>query len=655
MTAKRVRESDFDEETLDLFDGGGVPPAGGGARAETVLAGPRQSGSRTAGGAGRGAKKAATKQAAKASRDRKAVEPKQAASEKTRARKAAPKKALPERKRAGKGESETAAAEEAAASSPDAAAPAGAGTSPAPRPRKKRNGRNAEQLAKGQREISISEFFTKNRHLLGFDNPTKALLTTVKEAVDNSLDACEDAGVLPVIRVEARQTAENRYKAVIEDNGPGIVRAQIPKIFGKLLYGSKFHTLKQSRGQQGIGISAAGMYGQLTTGKPVVITSRTGPRAAARRFEVKINTRKNEPIVTDEREVDWPVEHGTRVEIELEAIHKRGRRSIDDYLEQTAVANPHLELTYVDPGGDEIRYPRVIDELPAEARAIKPHPYGVELGALLALAHESRSRNLRGFLQEEFSRVGPRVADEILEKAMLSPSVKPRRLKRDQAEQLLTGIGKTRIMNPPTNCLSPIGAEELEAGLRKVVEADFFAAVSRKPAVYRGNPFLVEAALAWGVADMGGDDLAVLHRFANRVPLQYQQGACAMTKAVLGTAWKGYGLHQARGALPAGPLVVLVHIASAWVPFTSESKEAVASYPEILKEIKLALQDCGRRLGRHIRQGKRQAEAVKKRDYIASYIPHIGAALREILGLSEKREQQIVTTLTDTLERSRKF
>ncbi|MBN2171080.1 MAG: DNA topoisomerase VI subunit B [Candidatus Krumholzibacteriota bacterium] len=645
MAAKRVRESVFPEGTLELFAPGEAPqdaaPAGGGAQAETVLAGPRKAGARAAGAASRGKKTAVKKPARKTAAKKDAKQ----AAEKVKGKTAG--KAA---RKAGR-----AAPEPTADAAVSAAAEPGAGEAAAPRRPKKRNGQSAEQLAREQREISISEFFTKNRHLLGFDNPTKALLTTVKEAVDNSLDACEDAGVLPVIRVEARQIAENRYKAVIEDNGPGIVRTQIPKIFGKLLYGSKFHTLKQSRGQQGIGISAAGMYGQLTTGKPVVVTSRTGSRAAARRFEVKINTRKNEPIVTDEREVDWPVEHGTRVEIELEAIHKRGKRSIDDYLAQTAIANPHLELTYVDPGGDEVRYPRVVEELPAEARAIKPHPYGVELGALLALAHESRSRNLRGFLQDEFSRVGPRVADEILAKAMLSPSARPRQLKRDQAEQLLAGITKTKIMNPPTNCLSPIGAEELEAGLRKVVAADFFAAVSRRPAVYRGNPFLVEAALAWGVAGMAGDDLAVLHRFANRVPLQYQQGACAMTKAVLGTGWKSYGLGQAKGALPAGPLVVLVHIASAWVPFTSESKEAVAAYPEILKEIKLALQDCGRRLGRHIRRGKREVEAAKKHDYIASYIPHIGAALREILGLSEKREQQIIATLTDTLERSRKF
>ncbi len=520
---------------------------------------------------------------------------------------------------------------------------------------KKSGGNGAEQMARKQREISISEFFTKNRHLLGFDNPSKALLTTIKEAVDNSLDACEEGGILPDIHVEVTALAEDRYRVLVRDNGPGIVRAQVPKIFGKLLYGSKFHALKQSRGQQGIGISAAGMYGQLTTGRPVMIHSRPGPRAKAHYYELKINTKKNEPDITKDELVEWDYGHGTQVEIELEASYKRGRRSIDDYLELTAIANPHLELNYVNPVGDEIQYPRVSEELPVEPKAIKPHPYGVELGALLAMAHESKSRNMQGFLTTEFSRVGTKVAEEILEKAMLPAKTRPKRLSRDEADLLVRAVNQTKIMNPPTNCLSPIGEEELEAGLQKVVDADFFAAVSRKPAVYRGNPFLVEVALAWGVDGMNADDLAVLHRFANRVPLQYQQGACAISKSVVGTSWKKYGVNQSRGALPSGPLVVLVHVASSWVPFTSESKEAIASYPEILKEIKLGLMECGRRLGVHIRRGIRAKDAEKKRDYIKSYIPAIGEALREILDLSAAKEKKVVEKLTDTLERSRKI
>src|SRR5215469_6575796 len=162
-------------------------------------------------------------------------------------------------------------------------------------PRKRRS--SAEDMAKSQKEISVSEFFAKNRHLLGFDNPRKALLTTVKEAVDNSLDACEEAGHLPEIWVRIESVGKDKYKFGVQDNGPGIVKKQIPLIFGKLLYGSKFHRLRMSRGQQGIGISAAGMYGMLTTGKPVKIVSMTSPKKPAHYFEIQIDTRRNMPEI----------------------------------------------------------------------------------------------------------------------------------------------------------------------------------------------------------------------------------------------------------------------------------------------------------------------------------------------------------------------
>jgi len=169
----------------------------------------------------------------------------------------------------------------------------------------------AQSMAARQREISVSEFFTKNRHLLGFDNPQKALLTTIKEAVDNSLDACEEAGILPDLSIEIAEVGENRYRITVRDNGPGIVKGQIPKIFGKLLYGSKFHRLKQQRGQQGIGISAAGMYAQLTTGKPIRIISRTGKRQPAHLFEIGVDTRKNAPVILKDEVMEWEPEHGT--------------------------------------------------------------------------------------------------------------------------------------------------------------------------------------------------------------------------------------------------------------------------------------------------------------------------------------------------------
>lgn len=523
---------------------------------------------------------------------------------------------------------------------------------PAAKPKRRAT---AKSMAAQQREISVSEFFTKNRHLLGFDSPTKALLTTIKEAVDNSLDACEEAGILPDLLVEVDPAGDNRYRVAVTDNGPGILKNQIPRIFGKLLYGSKFHRLRQSRGQQGIGISAAGMYGQLTTGKPIVIESRTSKRRPAHRYELVIDTRRNEPVIKKDALAEWEASHGTRVEIELEGTYKRGRHGVETYLRQTALANPHVEIAYRGPGDEEpTLFERASRELPREAVEIRPHPYGVEVGLLLRMLKDSKARRLSSFFRTEFSRVGPTVAARIVEGADLKVTTSPRRVSPEAAERLIRSIRDTRIAAPPTDCLSPIGEERVLASLEQQIDAEFFATVTRSPAVYRGNPFQVEVGLAYG-GELPADELITLYRYANRVPLLYQQGACALYKSVMTTNWKAYGLTQSRGALPSGPVVLMAHIASVWVPFTSESKEAVAGYDEIVRELKLALQQLGRYLAKHIRHDRKRRDAERKQAYIQKYIPHVGIALQEILGLSERQEARVVSTLTETLQRSRKM
>ncbi len=523
---------------------------------------------------------------------------------------------------------------------------------------KPRERSTAAELARKQRDISVSEFFAKNRHLLGFDNPSKALLTTVKEGVDNALDACEEAGIVPTIRVGIHQLDETRFRVSIEDNGPGIVRAQVPKIFGRLLYGSKFHRLRQSRGQQGIGISAAGMYGLLTTGKPVVITTRTGKKHKAHHFELVIDTKSNEPRVKRDDEVQWDVEHGTRVEIEMEGAYRGGQHSVDAYIRQISLANPHAEITFVPPRPDEKGaehlYPRVTEELPPETDEIAPHPYGVELGVLMQMFRDTKSRNLKGCLQGDFSRVSARIAEEICQRAKLPSKRRPSEVTRDEAERIHKAIQATKIMAPPTDCIAPIGEELIEQALHSEVEADFYASATRRPNVYRGNPFLIEVGLAYG-GNLGAEDPITVYRFANRVPLQYQQGGCAITKAVTATDWKAYQLQQPRGALPVGPMLLMVHIASVWVPFTSESKEAIAHYPEIIKEIRLGLQECGRRVATHIRKQKRAADEAKKRAYIEKYIPQVAIGLQNILGFDDKERDKVVANLQDVLERSRRM
>ncbi|MCK5688462.1 DNA topoisomerase VI subunit B [Myxococcota bacterium] len=611
----------------------------------------------------------------------------------------------------------------------------------------------AEKMSSAQRDISISEFFSKNRHLLGFDNASRALLTSVKEAVDNSLDACEEGGILPDICVRITEVGENRFIMKVEDNGPGIVKAQLPKVFGKLLYGSKFHRLRQSRGQQGIGISAAGMYGQLTTGKPVIVTSKTGKNRPAHHYHLSIDTRTNKPVISFEDTFEWDHRnHGTAVQIEMEAVYKGGKRSVDEYIQQVAMANPHARLEYWAPGKKPIVYPRIADELPPEAVEIKPHPHGIELGALLMMTETSKAKTLSLFLQSEFTRVSAKIAEEVCKIAQVPHTRALNRIKQSEVEAVFAAIKKVKIMSPPTTCLVPIGEESMLEGLKAILvqqhflaeeaktrkkkneeqdeeegalpgldavtlaedrvthalkevsatqksgeeteeEAEvaapegseeavpqnivtdtrsiettreqgkssvidvfgkptFITAVTRPPKVYRGNPFQVEAAIAYG-GELNGDDLATVYRYANRVPLLYQQGACAMSQAVMRTKWKNYHVDQARGALPSGPILITVHIASVWVPFTSEAKEAVAHYDEIISELKFALQEAGRRLARYLKRKRRLADDQKKTRYIEKYIPHIGEALQEILGLSDEKRDETVTELVAILERTR--
>jgi DNA topoisomerase-6 subunit B len=533
---------------------------------------------------------------------------------------------------------------------------------------------SAAEMGARQREISVSEFFTKNRHLLGFDNPRKALLTCVKEAVDNALDACEEAGILPevIVKLEVVSTGgpqpllsqATRFRITVIDYGPGIVRQQIPRIFAKLLYGSKFHRLRMSRGQQGIGISAAGMYAQLTTGKPVQITSRTGARTPAHYFEVQIDTKKNEPRIFENKKIDWENHRGTQVTLEIEGRYQKGRASVDEYLEQTAIANPHVKLVYHTPEGEIKEYPRTIDELPPQPREIKPHPYGIEFGMLLKMLHDTTSHSLAGFLSSEFSRVSANLAHEICKATKVSPDSRPRNIHGAPAEALYKAIQSTKIMAPPSNCISPIGEKAILHGLYKQIKGDFYTAVTRPPAVYRGNPFVIEAGLAFGKGPEGAADkpeelkaplaegeqhdydneLARVIRYANRVPLLYQQSACATFKAVLDTTWRNYGVPQSRGALPAGPMVIFVHMASVWVPFTSESKEAIADYDEIRKEIKLALQECGRRLGVFLRRRERAKSEFRRRNIFELYIEEVVDACNRLKGgklAKEKLKEQL--------------
>ena len=576
----------------------------------------------------------------------------------------------------------------------------------APSPKTIRRGATAEEMSARQKEVSVSEFFVKNRHLLGFDNARRALLTTVKEAVDNALDACEEGGILPEVAViiedlDTRRLAtakSSRYRVTVIDNGPGIVRKQVENIFGRLLYGSKFHRLKMSRGQQGIGISAAGMNGLITTGRPMVIHTKPGAKQEAHHIELAMNTKTNRAEVTlDKITADFPPARfrslsagtkqlfsegaflsadsfvtGTSVSIELEGKYQKGRGSVDEFLELTAIANPHARIVFVPPSrvaqddvddllpgtsaaaaqesksdapaqttetGGLTVFPRGVHELPPETKEIQPHPKGIELGILLQMLKDyevTEKGTLYDFLQTRFCRVSPVTAAKFCSAVGATSRTRASDIEPHQVEKLFAVFDSERLSPPPTDCLAPIGVRQLLAGMLKGVKAEFYAASTREAAVYRGRPFQIEAAIAFG-GDLPGDQQARVIRFANRVPLLFQQSACSSFKAIEETPWKNYAMQQPRGGLPVGPLVVMIHMASVWVPFTSESKEAIADYDEIRKEMRLALMECGRKLGTYLRKRLKMRREGERRDVFERYIGEIAKALNAITGEDAKR------------------
>jgi len=512
----------------------------------------------------------------------------------------------------------------------------------------------AEELAKKQKEISIAEFFERNKHILGYDSPTRALITAVKEAVDNSLDACEEAGILPDINLSIRPVDDTKdeYILVLEDNGPGIVKKQIPKIFGKLLYGSRFSAIRQSRGQQGIGISAAVMYSQVTTGKPTKILSKIDEAHPAYSIEIILDTKKNQPEIVFEDIVLWDKSHGTRIELTLKGKYVRERKqSILEYIRCTAIINPHAQIIFTEPNNQVTTFERVTDLLPKPTQEIKPHPEGIELGTLLNMSKNTESHKMMSFLVNEFSRISYHTARELCETAGIPQNQKPKELSLSQAKALLAAIKKVKIMSPPTDCLSPIGETLIKKSLKHMLSGlkpEFYSPpVTRDPIVVAGNPVQVEVGMVFG-GELPKDQSVEILRFANRVPLLYQQGACVTTHAIENIDWRKYGLEQRGGkGIPVGPAIILVHVASTNVPFTSESKEAIADIQVLRKEIENALKFCGRKLKTHLNKQIQRNLIKEKFEIVQKVLPLLAERAAEVVNKPVPTLEPVIAKIMD--------
>jgi len=518
---------------------------------------------------------------------------------------------------------------------------------------------DAEKIASKQKQISISEFFEKNKHFLGFDTLQRAVITAVKESVDNSLDACEETRILPEIKVEINRLGSDRLELICQDNGPGIPRDSVENVFGKFLLGSRFHAIRQTRGQQGIGITGVVMYSQLTTGSKTSVVSKVASDSSAVYVDLGLDTRKNRATKSNERRDVWfengeEVNHGLKIRTVMRAKYQRGRQSVHQYLRMTSIVNPHasIKLIVKDKEGeiiDQGHWIRTTDRLPRVVEEIKPHPHGIQLGQLQRMLKEADERKLTSFLRHNFSGVSVRAAKEILQAAGLEEGRTPVRVKAYEAQAMVEAFQGVKLLAPPTDCLSPIEEMLIKKGLSKAIDSRFASTVTRKPTVSLGNPFQIEVGLVFG-GDLQADGPIEVLRFANRVPLMYQQGGCLLTKGLESVDWKRYGLdHPGGRGLPKGPAAVLIHLASTNVQFTSEAKEAVADNEEVFEEIRKAMLEVGRGLRNHLKKSSQRKKAQEKFDLINIILPEISKKTSELLERGEPDLAPVITKIMNAV------
>ncbi len=519
----------------------------------------------------------------------------------------------------------------------------------------------AEKLASKQKQVSISEFFEKNKHFLGFDSLKRSVITAVKESVDNSLDACEESRILPEIRVEIQRLKDDRLRLITQDNGPGIPRDDIENVFGKFLLGSRFHAIRQTRGQQGIGITGVVMYSQLTTGSKTHVTSKIGKEASAVLVELGIDTRRNRATKSGEKREVWidettgqPISHGLRIETEMKAKYQKGRQSVHQYLRMTSIVNPHASISLVvkDKDGsiiDHGSWARTTEKLPRIVSEIKPHPHGIHFGNLQRMLKDSQERKMTSFLRHNFSGVSLRAAKELLSVSEIDEGRSPKRISSVEAQEMVSSFHKVKLLPPPTDCLSPIEDLLIKKGLSKAIDSSFASTITRNPKVSQGNPFQIEVGLVFG-GDLSSEGHIEILRFANRVPLMYQQGGCLLTKALEAVDWKRYGLDQPGGkGIPKGPAAVLIHLASTNVQFTSEAKEAVADNSEVFEEIRLAMLEVGRGLKSHLKKSSQKKKAKEKFELVNIILPEIAKKSSNILSRDEPDLAPVITKIMNSV------
>jgi DNA topoisomerase-6 subunit B len=521
-------------------------------------------------------------------------------------------------------------------------------------------GEDKNHVTKKITSSSTAEYFAKNLQQVGFSSPLKAVLTTLKEAVDNSMDACEDAGILPEVSVSISKVGAGSAKSndlveiIVEDNGPGIDPDDLPKVFGEYLASSKFGRGQCSRGQQGIGISAATTWAQLTNATGVRVTSKTTKMRKAIVATVDVDIKGNRGILKNKDTIDWDRPSGLRVEFRIDGrVQLNGDGGLLTYLEGTTLVNPHLTLKYKMPEGEWISIERVTKSAPDIPPATLPHPHTMKLGEFMTHAHLYGKVDFGKFLKTGFSRVTDLTLKDFskagLPKGLLSkPVVK---MTEDEFKTAFQVIQATELQSPSTRSVLVVGEEALSKSILRLGAVDFFSVVARKPRICDFKPVAVEVALARFLDRGNHDDQIQLLRFANRVPLQFDKAACAITRAVESVTWRAYGLGQSKDALPIGPYVFAVSVVSPFIKFKNASKETIDGSDELIEEIRRALMQAGQKLSRHIRKEFKEADLERKLAHIEQFGPILVEGLCRIVGAKPDRKKRAEDGLKKLLGR----
>ncbi|MFW9980481.1 MAG: DNA topoisomerase VI subunit B, partial [Candidatus Thorarchaeota archaeon] len=470
-------------------------------------------------------------------------------------------------------------------------------------------------------ELSVSAWFYRNRAIAGFDNPARSLYVSIRELVENSLDACEDERVLPDVSVFLSRNGENRendllssgpenFDLTVKDNGKGIRRRDIPILIGKMLTGTKF-TLRQSRGTFGLGGSLALLYGQVTTQEPIKIVTGRRYEEFGHRVVMRLDIETNQPIIIQEEKISKsPEEMGTMVSFQLQGDWIRSKRRIIDYFTQTAIIVPHASLLLETPDDEVLKFDRLIEQLPVAPKEMKPHPSGIDVEMLKKMIGVTRALNLKSFMKSSFQRVGVSTAEEFLQYSQLECDRVPSSLQQHELVSMMNSLASYEKFLPPSpKSLSPAGTILLMAGVQRL-SPDFAVFRQRAPNVYEGHPFIVETGVAYGGGLRSGIEI---YRFANRIPLLYDERSDVAYRVVKDLNLKHYGLKQD------DPIAFVVHICSTKIPYKTVGKEYIADVDIVRREIGLGFKDCLRELSEKVRRRDRVHKQRRRENKLWGY------------------------------------